>query len=201
MRGDNDADSYDHVSGEYYRKTLFWESGCLHGFLKNRKPERSVGKGCLKNCELVIKRLMMKKILIGGWLLAYWPLVLTISDWKALQFDGENRGNGESVGFFKHDDEKYAAARFLIENMHYYYAYRGEAVDSVKRALVKYNEEKVDLLEESNYWKSFNFEKMEKFMIECNHCGILINNIERAFRAWEETSIGIRRSLSMNSVN
>ena len=71
--------------------------------------------------------------------------------------------------------------------MPHYYAYRGEAVDSVKRALVKYKEEKVALLEESNYWKSFNFEKMEKvYDSKVITAEYLINNIERAFRAWKK---------------
>ena len=132
---------------------------------------------------------MMKKILIGGWLLC---LLAACSDnqrlEQALRFAGENRGELEKVlDFYKHDDEKYAAARFLIENMPHYYAYRGEAVDSVKRALVKYKEEKVALLEESNYWKSFNFEKMEKvYDSKVITAEYLINNIERAFRAWKK---------------
>lgn len=119
---------------------------------------------------------------------AYWPLVLTISDWNRLcGLPGKTGGSWKSIGFYKHDDEKYAAARFLIENMPHYYAYRGEAVDSVKRALVKYKEEKVALLEESNYWKSFNFEKMEKvYDSKVITAEYLINNIERAFRAWKK---------------
>lgn len=131
----------------------------------------------------------MKKILIGGLILC---LLAACSDNKrleqALQFAGENRGELEKVlDFYKHDGEKYAAARFLIENMPHYYAYRGEAVDSVKRTLVKYKEEKVALPEESDYWKSFNFEKMEKvYDSKVITAEYLINNIERAFRVWKK---------------
>lgn len=57
----------------------------------------------------------MKKILIGGLILC---LLAACSDNKrleqALQFAGENRGELEKVlDFYKHDGEKYAAARFF----------------------------------------------------------------------------------------
>lgn len=131
----------------------------------------------------------MKKILICSLILSF---LAACSGNKrleqALRFAGENRGELEKVlEFYKHDDERYAAARFLIENMPHYYAYRGEAVDSVKRTLVKYKKEKVALPEESDYWKSFNFNKMEKvYDSKVITAEYLINNIERAFRVWKK---------------
>ena len=131
----------------------------------------------------------MKKILIGGLMLC---LLAACSGNKrleqALRFAGENRGELERVlEFYKYDDEKYAAACFLIENMPHYYAYRGEAVDSVKRTLLKFKKEMRALPEDDNYWKNFNFEETEKvYDSKVITAEYLINNIERAFRVWKK---------------
>lgn len=131
----------------------------------------------------------MKKWIIYGCLFC---LLAGCSDDKrlkqALQFAGENRGELEKVlDFYKYDHEKYAAARFLIENMPRYYAYRGEAIDSVKRTLIKYQKEQVAYPEEVNLWKGFNYEEMEKvYDSKVITAEYLINNIERAFRAWKK---------------
>ena len=132
----------------------------------------------------------MKKWIVYGGL--FYLLVAACSKNErlelALQFAGENRGELEKVlDFYRYDDEKYAAACFLIENMPHYYAYRGEAIDSVKRTLLKYLKEKVAVKAESDHWKNFNFDSQEKvYDAQVITAEYLINNIERAFRTWKE---------------
>lgn len=131
----------------------------------------------------------MKRIFISGLIFC---LLISCSNNKrleqALLFAGENRGELEKVlSFYKYDDEKYSAARFLIENMPHYYAYRGVAIDSVKKTLMEYLETKVVNPEEADYWMSFKFEDMEKvYDSKVITAEYLINNIERAFHSWKE---------------
>ena len=107
---------------------------------------------------------------------------------EALQSAGNNRQELEKVlDFYRYDEEKLAAARFLIENMPKYYSLHGVEIDTVKARLLKFKKDQVAPSEdEKAYWMGFDFERLEKvYDVKVVTADFLINNIERAFRAWK----------------
>lgn len=105
----------------------------------------------------------------------------------ALRFAGENRSELEKVlELYRYDEEKYAAACFLIENMPHYYSLRGEGIDSVQRTQSKYPIEKVTAPDELAHWQEYDFGREERvYDAHVITAEYLIDNIERAFRAWK----------------
>lgn len=106
----------------------------------------------------------------------------------ALEFAEENRGELEKVlEHYKNDNLKYEAARFLIENMPRYYAYKGGELDSVRRTLAKYRKQLWLSSEELEYWENFAYEREEKvYDAKVITADYLIANIDHAFELWKK---------------
>ena len=108
----------------------------------------------------------------------------------ALEFAGENRVELERVlEHYRDSGLKYEAARFLIENMPGWYAYRGMALDSGKAVLLstssswRFGAADPELAERWRQRQSMLREKVyDARVITADY---LIANIDRAFAAWE----------------
>lgn len=133
---------------------------------------------------------MMKKIVQG--LLGVLLVVLagcagsSRLEW-ALAFAGDNRQELEKVlVHYKDSGQKYDAACFLIENMPYYFSYKGRELDSVRVALAATSERGYmdkKLLKE---WPIFSLAQQDKvFDAHVVTADYLIENIDLAFAAWK----------------
>lgn len=133
---------------------------------------------------------MMKKIVQG--LLGVLLVVLAGCagsnrlEW-ALAFAGDNRQELEKVlVHYKDSGQKYEAACFLIENMPYYFSYKGRELDSVMVALAATSERGYmdkKLLKE---WPVFSLTQQDKvFDAHVITADYLIENIDLAFAAWK----------------
>lgn len=108
----------------------------------------------------------------------------------ALEFAGENRVELERVlEHYRDSGLKYEAARFLIENMPGWYAYRGMALDSGKAVLLStssswsFGAADPELAERWRQRQSMLREKVyDARVITADY---LIANIDRAFAAWQ----------------
>jgi len=115
----------------------------------------------------------------------------------ALNFAGKNRIELEKVlTYYRNDPVKLAAAHFLIENIPFAYSYNGWQIDTIKAVLSreiirnKINDFyfKVDD-EVVRKWGNISFNNYNKIydahVITANY---LIENVELAFKVWEEYS-------------
>lgn len=105
----------------------------------------------------------------------------------ALEFAGENRVELERVlEHYRDSGLKYEAARFLIENMPGWYAYRGMALDSGKAVLLSMDSNNIILPAKAEGWKEQLGGRYEKvYDAQVMTADYLIANIDRAFAAWE----------------
>ena len=105
----------------------------------------------------------------------------------ALEFAGENRVELERVlAHYRDSGLKYEAARFLIENMPGWYAYRGMALDSGKAVLLSMDSNNIILPAKAEGWKEQLGGRYEKvYDAQVMTADYLIANIDRAFAAWE----------------
>ena len=123
-------------------------------------------------------------------------LLLAISSCKeenlrleyALNFAGDNRTELSKVlEHYSGDSLKLKAARFLIENMPYYYSYTGHILDSLKaiKASVDENGKLPD--EKVNPLKGFNYTHLPKvYDAHVITADYLIENIDLAFDEWRK---------------
>ena len=107
---------------------------------------------------------------------------------QALLFAGNNRGELEKVlAYYKDSGQKYDAARFLIENMPQYYAYRGKEIDSAKTALATADYTGMVRPELVERWGHPYLNSLEKiYDAHVITADFLIRNIDHAFAAWRE---------------
>lgn len=107
----------------------------------------------------------------------------------ALEFAGENRVELEKVlAYYKHDELKYEAACFLIENMPYYYSHKGAELDSVRIAKASGKKGFIHAALKEK-WGKFTYRNMDKvFDSHVITAKYLIENIENAFEAWNKRS-------------
>lgn len=103
---------------------------------------------------------------------------------ESLRFAGENRGELEKVlAHYKKEPEKWAAARFLIENMPHWYGYKGEPLDSILPILAEGAKNYYIPDEVVKKWKDFSFYSLPK--VYDSHvitADYLIENIDLAFQ-------------------
>lgn len=106
----------------------------------------------------------------------------------ALDFAGDNRGKLSKVlEHYSGDSLKLKAARFLIENMPYYYSYTGSVLDSLKaiKASVDENGKLPD--EKVNPLKNFDYTRLPKvYDAHVITAKYLIENIDLAFMEWKK---------------
>ena len=105
----------------------------------------------------------------------------------ALEFAGENRTELERVlEHYRDSGLKYEAARFLIENMPGWYAYRGMALDSGKAVLLSMDSNNIILPAKAEGWKVEWGGRYEKvYDAQVITAEYLIANINRAFASWQ----------------
>lgn len=105
----------------------------------------------------------------------------------ALAFAGDNRQELEKVlVHYKDSGQKYEAACFLIENMPYYFSYKGRELDSVKQKLAAAAVR--GSLDEQTIkdWPRFSLDQQDKvFDAHVVTADYLIENIDLAFAAWK----------------
>lgn len=114
----------------------------------------------------------------------------------ALEFAGENRAVLEKVlDYYKDSTLKYRAACFLIENMPRYYSYHGWQIDSLK----KLKKESIingrishRVIED---WSGFSYFSLPRtYDSHIISADILIENIDLAFKVWENKPWNIHYS-------
>lgn len=113
---------------------------------------------------------------------------------RALQLAGENRPELEKVLSHYHSDPndslKYQAACFLIENMPYHYYYEGKLLDqfsTVYEALNRVKDASAVLDSLTLRFGNFSLNSVQlKHDITSLQSSYLIENIDLAFRVWEE---------------
>lgn len=105
----------------------------------------------------------------------------------ALEFAGDNRGELEKVlEHYKDSGQKYDAARFLIENMPYYFTYTGGELDSIKVTLAAIAERKKVSAEARKYLQEFSLFRLDRvYDAHVITADYLIENIDLAFAAWK----------------
>lgn len=109
---------------------------------------------------------------------------------EALEFAGDNRCELERVlDHYSDDPEKLEAAKFLIRNMPHCYSYQGWQLDSIKPVLSYIaNTPGVNVMteEQRRKWGAFSTHELHK-VYDCHviKADYLINNIDRAFKAWK----------------
>lgn len=106
----------------------------------------------------------------------------------ALNLAENNKSELEKVLlYYKEQPSKLKAAQFLIANMPYHYAYVGWQIDSLKQ-LKKESIAKGKISEEVvKKWNSFNFKQLaHNYDIKTITSQYLIENIDLAFKVWEE---------------
>lgn len=109
---------------------------------------------------------------------------------RALDFADSNKKTLDSV--LKHYERgslKHKAACFLIANMPYYFSYSSPLIDSMRCLERKFAARKYFIKEELNKWKSFDYGTCEKvYDVHTVSADLLIENIDWAFKVWEERS-------------
>lgn len=143
-------------------------------------------------------QLFMKRVFFYIWL-SFWlascvnqPDDLHI----ALQLAGENRPELEKVlKHYAEDSLKQQAARFLIENMPYHYAYEGETLADYKKFYHAFASsrlspaEVIDSLNRNGIYFSPASLRI-KYDIETVDSAFLVHNIDWAFKVWREQPWG-----------
>lgn len=118
---------------------------------------------------------------------------------QSLQLAGDNRSELESVldhySQEQSDSLKYKAAVFLIENMVYYHSYEGEQLDNYlsiyESVATSYKEPQAVLDSFVSVFGHFSVNDLrKKHDIEEVKASYLIDNIEWAFKVWEEQPWG-----------
>ncbi|MCC8146779.1 MAG: hypothetical protein LIO93_10170 [Bacteroidales bacterium] len=111
----------------------------------------------------------------------------------SLRFAGNNRAELESVlEHYAQDSLKYRAACFLIENMPYYYFYKNDKIDLYRKEVYKLAEENNGSGMEAmkiltKKYGPLNPDEYEKvYDAHVITADYLIDNIEWAFKVWEE---------------
>lgn len=109
---------------------------------------------------------------------------------RTLDFADYNREALDSV--LKHYEKgslKHKAACFLIANMPYYFAYSSPLIDSMRCLEKAFAVRKYFTKEELDKWKSFDYTACEKvYDVHTISADLLIENIDWAFKVWEERS-------------
>lgn len=108
---------------------------------------------------------------------------------ETLVFAGENRAELEQVlEYYKHDELKLRAARFLIANMREKFAYVLSEADSVRQALRDTWADKKEVVQK---WKRISRETLPKrYDAQIMTADYLIENIDIAFETWQEVPWG-----------
>ncbi len=146
----------------------------------------------------------MKNPYLAFFIFLFFFIIYSCSDKKsgldlALEAAGENRPELEKVlQYYSRNPEdslKYRAARFLIENMPYYYSCTGASLDTFKNAFIRITREgtvgkqALDLVEKR--YGPLNYQMLEKVPdIKTVDSGFLIDNIEHSFMVWERQPWG-----------
>lgn len=106
----------------------------------------------------------------------------------ALDFAGNNRVELEKVlEHYADSGLKYKAACFLIENMPRYYAYKGEKLDSLRKAQTSIYYKKILTNDLKEKWADFSYQDLNKvYDAHVMTADYLIENIDLAFMAWQQ---------------
>lgn len=106
---------------------------------------------------------------------------------EALVFAGKNRGELEKVLiYYANEPEKQEAARFLIRNMPYWFAYKGGQLDSIKPILAARDRGEYVSPEVIDKWKKVSFFSLPKvYDAHVITADYLIENIDMAFDVWK----------------
>lgn len=93
----------------------------------------------------------------------------------------------ELQSHYKNEEDKLAAARFLLENLAYKHTYVGWQIDSLKE-LKKKSIQKGRISEEIvDYWQNFDYKKLKKIRdVDILTSDYIIENIDLAYSVWKE---------------
>lgn len=138
----------------------------------------------------------MKKLLHSVWAFVFCGVLLSCKSTldkrieQSLYFADYNRVALDSVlSHYERGSLKHKAACFLIANMPYYFSYSSPLIDSMRCLEKTFAARKYFTEEELDKWKSFDYSTCEKvydsYQISAD---LLIENIDWAFKAWEERS-------------
>lgn len=110
----------------------------------------------------------------------------------ALIFAEDNRGELERVlAHYQDDSLKLEAAKFLIQNMPYYYTYKGSDLDQLYKALDQVSDSGRYDRTKYDYLKSFPYNRLIKeYDAKVIKAEYLIGNIDYSFKVWHERPWG-----------
>lgn len=111
---------------------------------------------------------------------------------EALMFAGDNRDELEKVLSHYHADSlKLQAAIFLIENMPYYYTYKGKVLDSLYVVLMQVCDSGRYDKDRFSYLSPFPYSQLTKeYDSRIIKADYLIENIDYSFKVWRERPWG-----------